>query len=815
MKMFALALLALILIASAAEAKTIVYVTGQTPQTEKCSDLKGDDLLFCSELEKLGYTVVAKNENAVITNAWKDIAEKSDLIFLGGTSEAVANTTNLQQNFFCRNVIYSEYSDLKITKRTTPVFTTGINSYRNFSEKILGCGAEIFLKLKDAQCQPGGACITASYSTDQNICKKHIFKKQKEGYVTGGLADVVPVYAAEVDAKISGKIVNASLEPEIWLADECTPTGKATDYFVYPAVFTTNRGVFWGPDNSSKFTNTTWKIFDRAVLYTLGDRALNASFFTIPESPSARGKFLILADVRDNNKKEINATASIWIGSAKYSFSYSNVSNLWEVRDSSVEKTEATSFFALSANGLKESNISGEIKAGEIKANILSQLSAGKNTTIRASLENAGSAAQVKYKIWSRNFSSLGSGEMRLSGGVYAAEISIGETNYILEVDAQDSGKSGGAYKEIFPFEKFEYGKDFVVNPPELYLSYPEGKNFLQKFSVKSLGANITGFRISKIGDISDSISFDLSNTSSSIRENQETYFYANFSLKGLAAKTYTGKIVLDADRLNHEIPFEIIIDPLIRTSDWFSVNPKTWNAQIPKGNEQAKNFSLISLGPYHASEIRFEGTGEFKNILSASEVPFVRAEREASVALKIDASKLSEGSHSGEILIFSTTGNDSISVNINIVGDFLSQIDGLEANISSLEARIGNFNSTGADTTAALAALEQAKASAQSVREKWNAQDYDGAKSLIPLAQQKISLLEKEVSEIKPPLPIFWIALAAIVIILALLIFKFRGKIQELFKKKKVEIPEEQPEEGGGVYAPKEGDEGYRPEYY
>ncbi len=335
---------------------------------------------------------------------------------------------------------------------------------------------------------------------------------------------------------------------------------------------------------------------------------------------------------------------------------------------------------------------------------------------------------------------------------------------------------------------------------------------------MKAVSSDIKNLRILKSGPIANDISVDMSNASFSINAGNETFFSVSINANNYQTGTYRGKFVVDAENLNYEIPIEIIIDPLVKGSDWLGANPKSWRASIPKGNLQTKTFNLVSLGIYHAGDIKFEATGDFKNLLKVPDISFIKAHSEVPVELTLDTTKLSEGSHKGDIQISSSIGNEIISVDINIVGDFSNQIEELKTNISSLESKIAAFNSTGADLVKANAALEEARQAIELVENKWKNQDYEGAKASIPAAQAKLAALEKEVSEIREPFPIIYVVVLIILIIIVFIVLKFRNKIGEIFKKKKK--PEIPPEEGGESESdtykpPPSGDSGYRPEYY
>ncbi len=804
MKTRALLLVALLLMffPAAALAKTIIFVTSQTAKTESCPDLSGDDRLYCDEIKKLGHTLIVKNELAVSTNTWNSDASSADMIFLGNVSRQMINLTESARDF-CNYVYYSVSGGL--SARNIPVISTSINNYKNSPAGILGCGASRIISTSPQGSNP---------VPDINACDDGSFSKETEGYLTRGYAGVVPVYTKSSSALIADTAISSAPASTIWLSEECVPRGRpSSSYASYPSVFSLGGTMFFGPSSPQTFTQDMWKIFRRSVLLMLNDYSMNFTHFTIPNYPTADGKILVYAATQPPTK---NASLIISAGDFSSNLTYSNRTGFFESGEFSLGESESFFISAETKDGLRIANTTATVGLGKIRASQISAIRKDSETiSVRTLVENPSDITEAKYKIWAQNLTQLASGGLIFSGGVFQSEANVSEGNITIEVDFSNRfGDVGGAYKFLAVQGKPVAGKDYLISPNEWLLSYADPKTVSQNFTISALGQNITGIRISKSGNASDALAIDSSRALSDVRKGNSTAFSASIDLSKISGRAYA-KILVYSNEFNAEIPIDAFVDKAtLEGSKWISVNPKTWTAIIPEGNLQAKNFTLTSLGPYHASEITFSATDSFEGLLKAEAASFLMAGQDSPALLTLNTKSLAPGKYSGKINLRSSIGSDSIDVSIEIVKDFSSEISELKENITSEEILIQNLKSRGADVSAAEQKLSEAKAAIELVESKWAAQDYDAAKSALAGAKQKANSLTAEAAEIKEPLPVIPIAAGIILLLIIVLLFIFRKKIFEKFKKKKPD-EEEVPETEEERYTPPKDEGGYRTEYY
>lgn len=788
-----------ILMAPAVLAKTIVYVSSQESPLEECSDLIGDDRLFCNELKKLG-TVIVKNEYAILTNSWDYQVSSADMIFLGNVGKLMVNKSEAADSF-CANVLNTAGTDSPA--RNIPIFSIGNNNYKN-STSIIGCGVSAAISnLPQASQQ--------SAFLDDNICASGTFKKRADGYVTKDTPNIIPVYSAASPSYIAGKVFDASANTTIWASDECTPRGRPqTSYGVYPAVFTIGNTMFFGPSSPQKFTATMWKFFDRSALYMMNDYTLNFSQITIPEYFSSNGKIMVFGSTSHKN-----ITARVFGDGISKNLTYSNKTKLYESGEFSLGDANSITIYASTLDNLRFTNIAQNFGSEALKINsIKAERTSNDSVKIQADIESPEEITSVKYKVWSQGIELLNEGELFFKDGVFQFDTGISDGNVIIEVDAEDAfAKRGGLYKAFSLGAKPVAGKDFLATPNEWLLSYLNPKIISQTFTLKAATTDLTGIKISAVGDAAAAITIDSGSMNSNLARGNSTNFTATIDLSKISLKKL-GKIVATANELTLEIPVEAIVDPAIDGSKQISINPKKWEGIIPEGSDQSKIFNITAVGPYHANEVGFEATGSFAGLLSFEKISLIKSGFDASEKLTLNTKSLKAGKYAGKINLFSSIGNDSIDVNIEVVQDFSKEISNLQDSLQQAESAIITFKGKGADVSVAEQKLQEAKDSLETFQQKWDAQDYNGAKAALVSAAQKANDAKAASAEIKEPFPILLVAGAAILLIIIILLFAFRGKIMGIFNKKKSK-PEDQAPEEEKYTPPEEQGSGYRTEYY
>ena len=815
-----LAAILLLFLPSVAAAKTIVYITSQSVAIEDCSELQGDDKLFCSQMKTIGYNVIVKNENSVLTNAWDSDVSTADMIFIGNVSGRLADWNDAQNKqlalTFCNNIFY--YQPNSVSPRNIPVFSTQINNYKNSISSggsttgTVGCGAFWLSKLFTQ--------LDLNTTPDDNVCETGTLKKQLDGYITSGVAKIIPAYTKTTSVNIGSAGIESLSGAKTWIIDECVPRKKDTStwYGQYPALFSADKFLFFGLGSPQSFSETGWRLFGRSVLYMLNDYAFDVSYFTIPEYPTSDNKVSVYVSAPKDSKANLTVESSV--KSAKYN----NKTGFHEFGEISLGDSDRFSIYAESGDGLRFSNQTAII--GHSSLDIESGYAIRKtNTTItiKASVSNPAIITSSRYKVWSKNFTLLSEGQLYLRDGIFQNDANVSENNVTLETDFVDSNnRIGGYYRSLSisylppPAPPLIFGKDFSISPNEVFLSYSYPKNVSYNFNISAITANITKINFYATGSLSNAVIFDTTGTATDLKKGNTTKFKVIFDLSKLSGRYYE-KIVINATEFSYEVPVDLTINKSIEGSKWFSINPKTWDATIPEGNIQTKNFTFSSLGPYHINEIRLEGAGNFSGLLTYENISDIRAGRDGYAKITLNTKNLKSGKYSGKIIAFSSIGNDSINVNLEVLRDFSAEIAKIRENISETEKIIESFSKKGSDVSDANQKLSAARSALQNIDSFWAAQEYIKAKLALESATEKADIASVAAHSLKEPFPTFLAAGIIIVLIILILLFIFRGKIMEKLKKKKPQIPEEeQPPEEEKYQPPEEqGQGGYRTEYY
>ncbi len=810
MKNLLFAALAFLLIFPAlAAAKTVFFVTSYQSPTEDCSDMPAlsADRLMCSEIQKIGYSVIVKNENAVVTNSWDAEVSAADLIFLGTVSPKLSNTSDPSRaaQTFCNYIFNSDPSGS--VPRNIQVFSALSNNYVNRTAGTWGCGA-----VRLAELLPHGA-DGKDAALDDNICDTGTFKKQADGYVSRDLPRIVSVYTKTAGTYVTSPIVSND-NATVWIVDECTPRGRAPSAFYgnYPVVLSAENFMFFGPNYPQLFTATMWKLFDRAVVYMMNDYLFEFSYVQIPEYPTSNNSISLYISAPKNS------TVKVSYGAQTKILKYNNVSGFYETGDFSFGSAANYTLFVETADKLRSATNSIPVSAGSVQINSLNAVRKDSNTiALRASVDDPAEIASAKYKVWNRSLAVVAEGELIYKEGSFQADAAVSDGEIIFEADMTDiGGRKGGAYKEFSLGAKPMLGRDFTISPNEIFLSYPEARTFPINFTLDALRLNITNLKVSASG--LGGITIDSTGLGTTLKQGSSGKFSALVNLAGVSGKS-SGKIIVSSNDFIAEVPIEAVVDTAILGSKWLSMNPKIWKVTVSEGGSVEKNFTLTSLGQYHANEISFEATGNFSGLLSYEKIPYIRAGRDAISKLSLDASSLSPGKYSGKINVYTSIGNDSAEVSIEVVHDYSSEIATLRENLTVAEGLLEYYGNRSVDISDAQKKIDEAKSVLQEAELKIASQDYGGAKLLLESAQTKVDSANLAAKSLKEPFPILLVAGGVLILIIIILLFIFRGKIKEIFeklaKKKKPAPEEEPPPEEERYQPPEEQGSGYKTEYY
>lgn len=404
-----------VLISQLAEAKTILYVTNASTDTP-CSALQATDSLYCNRLTNLGYNIKVINELHAKDNSttWNEYADSSDMIFLGSNSVDMANK-NKSRNVFCGN----------ISSKNKPLFFTTVNTWTSKTDNVEGCA---FYPVN-----------IVSFNYSNNKCSTKTFKIAKSGFITEGFSvdENITIYSTPKIAKIYN-ISNGG-----WITTECIPPNGSIDF--YPILYTNDRGVFWGLDEPLSFSNITWDIFDRTVLYLMNDTIWSITAFTLPSISSINQDVLIFSNITQQGKAVtgiVNYTVDGLAGSMYYDGLWKSIVKLSQEKQYELNITAYSKSMRGSLSlPLIIGSLNVEITSGNFKPNL--------NYFVSAKTQGATTAS---YRILNPfTYSTLGNGTLICENNICNGNVgSMPDMNsLILEVTASGNGKVGGIFKNI------------------------------------------------------------------------------------------------------------------------------------------------------------------------------------------------------------------------------------------------------------------------------------------------------------------------------------------------------------------------------
>jgi hypothetical protein len=257
------------------------------------------------------------------------------------------------------------------------------------------------------------------------------------------------LYTANAPIKMHGTA--SPSVPVGWIGAACpNPTG------VFSVVNTTSKGVFWGMDNSSLFTNEAWALFDRTIWDVLGETGWVVTPYLIPSTPTANATALVVAKVTERGQLiGASNTVNFTINSISGGLAYQN--GYW-LSNSVVISTAGA--YTLDVKGWDASMMRGSanqsVAVGALNVAVTSgDYSPGQDYTVIANVTN-GQSATVYFSIWNTTdwTRTISNQPMALSGNQYTAAVLGSETAkwvgaLLIEVTASNVTLSGGSYKYI------------------------------------------------------------------------------------------------------------------------------------------------------------------------------------------------------------------------------------------------------------------------------------------------------------------------------------------------------------------------------
>lgn len=750
----------LIAVPTLASAKSVVYVSKQNCAGLNCTCLPStsEDRAFCDRLARLGYDVSLDSEGDVKDNSvvWKADSVTADLIFLGDVSDSMIDK-NKNQSAFCGNVKNSGKK----------VFATFGSAYKNRS--LEGCAFPLAL---------------ASYPADDNICPSTNVWVTEQNYITKGFAinDIKDVYLTSQPVKLNYGQSTASAH--------CDPSAESMPTSLYSVMLTSTRGTFWGLDRPSKFTDTGWLLFERAVLFTTGDNVWNVTYFTIPSTVSAGRAFMLFADVRSLaspiRSGEVNVSFS---GVPLGKLAYSNATGHWENRALSIATDGALAVTAEEGTGTQQ------IKAGALDVRIISgSYLPGKPYSAKAQVYAAGlqSTANLNYRLLDGKLSTVSQGAMTYLGGTYYADYTPGNLgDLILEVTASSGAATGGAFKIL---REQNASISYSVEPKEWVITATKSGTGAMTFAIS--GGELTGLAAEKGGELADSMIVNVNTTG--VAAGTAAKITAKLDWTTLKEGEHTGEIFISSDQFSASIPIRFAYFKL--TGDWLEVEPKVITVAAPTGKTGSYKIKLFNTANIPTSGITVGASGRLNGLVSFAKEPYyINQSGAADITLVFDASKLDEGKYSGIITVNSSLGTADIDATLDVTPDVSDLLGTLETDWAGELSRLTDGGASLSPTASQLSqSINETVASAHAALESG---DYNKANTLYQSALSSLDKLQREEKSSGTN----WL-----VILFVLAIIGAAGYFGRNYYKKNKKGQEEKkaPE------MPK-AEEGYRTEYY
>jgi hypothetical protein len=747
----------LIAVPALAAAKTVVYVGKQNCAGLNCTCLPAEDRLFCDRLHALGYDVAIDSEGDVKDNSvvWKADSAKADLIFLGDVSDSMTDK-NKNQSAFCGNV----------KSAGKKVFATFGSAYKNRSFE--GCAFPLAL---------------ASYPADDNTCPTSNIWVTEQNYITKGFGinDIKDVYTSAQPAKLNYGQSTASAH--------CDPSADSMPTSLYSVVLTSGRGTFWGLDKPSKFTDTGWTLFERAVLFTTGDNVWNVTYFTVPSKVSAGKAFMLFADVRSLARPittgEVNVSFS---GAPLGELAYNNATGHWENRALTIQTNGALTVNSEEGLGTQQ------MQAGTLEVRIISgSYLPGQPYSAKAQVYAGGaqSTADLNYRLLDSKLSVVFQGTMTYLGGTYYADFTPGDLgNLILEVTAANGPNTGGAFKLLRPQNATV---SYSITPNEWVITAVKPGTGTMAFTVS--GGELTGLTAEKSGELADNMIVNVNSTG--VAAGAAAKITAKIDWTALKEGEHTGEIFVSSDQFSATVPIRFAYFKL--TGDWLEAEPKVIKVAAPTGKTGTYSIKLFNTANIPTSDIAVSASEQLVGLVSFAKEPYyINQSGSRDVTLVFDASNLDAGTYSGTVTVTSSLGTADVVAELDVTPDVSQLLGTLETDWTGELSRLTEGGATLNPTASQLS--QSINETVAGAREALASGDYNKANTLYQSALSSLEKLQKEQKASGTD----WLLILIILAVLGGL-----GYFGWNFYKKNKKKPEEKKTE-----MPK-AEEGYRTEYY
>ncbi len=804
-------LLVMLLIVPGVYAKSITYISGtncgvpEAPCT--CYAAGTSDRYFCEELETM-YTVRKLHEGDVRydTDNWDIGVEDDNLIFLGNISSNMIDPNNPDSTIFC-NEINSKIIPMDDPSGFyRPVFSTGINNHVNAPAEE-GC----LFRLGIATFEPGSN-VENVFPVDET----KLFPITEHA-ITDDLPSSAELYTNDSTVRLidmNGGLVKINCQP-----DPVIPFGP------YPVVdigVKDDKAIFWGLDNPEWYDDITWTLFRRTVALSMGDQPYGEvsgtlatdknnykprEYINITFTPDNGVTSAIVSYIKDPNGKEIlengvmQNTGTIW-----------NFSS-YKIADNAINGTYTISVWVNAIGGAKEFtkkiNIipykidvytdSLSYSAGEdieIHVDTKNAYSAGLNITANITLEDPNELGSgIHYGIIPRTFAKTYTSETDATGGVYIVKINLNDSD-------------GREFSKELDFIIKTAG-NITVSPKVWNKDITAPGEVSQVFVINNTGiSDVENMDIDSIGDLD--ITFN-KNSISKIEVGKSVNFTAEADIQDEG--NYTGKIKLSTVNVEYiiDVKIDYEAEPI---QDALTVSPSSWSVVTVEGKTVTKEFEVENTATVYATDIDCTISDDLDDIVTVESCPTViDVDDTAKLELKVDTTDLDEDEYSGTAKIESSVGDDTVSINLEVIGDIYEMATSKLTEITELEDQISELEKAGKDVSSLNTLYDSIKSDLESAKSEFSDEDYAAAKDSYDSAIANIATLKSNIASLEAEQPdysgIIWaVAIIIIIAIVGIVIWKYKDKIMDMISKQEKKPPEEE-------YYPPEPQEEYRTEYY
>jgi hypothetical protein len=751
------AILILLVAIPLVSAKSVLYISNKTAGLgTDCSELNLQDSAFCSRLKSLGYDVKTIDDLSVdeSTAVWTEALEDIDMIFLGKSTEGLKN--------FCQEV--------KSASTSKKVFAS-FNSIHYTSEEPCAITLE----------------IVDSLFPNNTIIHKNGYVTDTNNYETKGMFEGAhDFYDQNFEIKVySGEdgIINSYGKPE----------GQPTDY--YTSVKVNKNSVFWGYDQPTNFTETSWEIFDKTIESLMGDTKDDLIITTVPELLTENTNFFIFV----KSRKEISENGTLTYGTKSIDLLFNNESNHWKTETISILTNSEVSATIGNINTVKT------LEVGDLTIGILSG-DFKENYTIQATVKSGEDFidADVNYRLLKENLEVYDSGILEKSTIQYEKQLTIDADieNLILEIYATSEDNFGGSYKKLKKASTLT--PKYSITPEAWTITTKDNKTFSKIFKIGTgINTLMNNIKISKSGEIAWDIEVDITDMAKKLSKESYTTFKAEIDTTDMEEGKYTGSITVESDEHLFEIP--VIVYFLNTSGDWLSIKDYTWKISLLEDESKTETFTINNKGSYPSTDLEMTLQGSIHNMVELQVQPnSIEAGEEGNIILKINTDNSNPGEYKGTITLTGAMGVEKIITTITVVDEDDFNIENVEDRLEIINRKISSSGTTNQNER-----LGNILDNINDAKDKWDENEYGEALEILNVVKNNLSALEVELDNVSADGPDFLFIVLLLIVIGggAYLLYKNKDK---LISKKKTQDKKTSKRRS---FLPSE--ENYRTEYY